>query len=86
MSEKGWEVRKLVACHVNQRSILMKLLCSVRAWRCVRFNKKYAEKLERKAAREKEQEKPPPPSGPKSNPFSVGARSDINRHGLTHVI
>ena len=53
----------------------------------MRFNKKYAEKLEKKAARKKEQEKmerPAQPSGPKSNPFSVGARSDVNRYGLTH--
>jgi pre-rRNA-processing protein TSR4 len=67
--------------------MLMKLSNSVRAWRCVRFNKKYAEKLERKAARKKEQEqkieKPAQQSGPKSNPFSVSARSDINWFGLT---
>lgn len=57
--------------------MLIKLFCSVRAWRCVRFNQKYAEKLERKAARKKEQEKnagkATQPSGPKSNPFSVSA-------------
>lgn len=48
---------------------------SVRAWRCVRFNKKYAEKLERKAARKKEQEKKVEElsTGPKSNPFSLAA-------------
>jgi len=48
---------------------------SVRAWRCVRFNKKYAEKLERKATRkeqEKEAEKSTQQTGPKSNPFSLG--------------
>jgi len=57
--------------------MLMKLFYSVRAWRCVRFNKKYAEKLERKAARkteqEKQTEKPAQLTGPKSNPFSVSA-------------
>ena len=56
--------------------MLMKLSHSVRAWRCVRFNKKYAEKLERKATRkeqEKEMEKPAQLTGPKSNPFSVSA-------------
>jgi len=41
----------------------------------VRFNKKYAEKLEKKAARKREQEKrtakPVQPTGPKSNPFSL---------------
>ena len=45
----------------------------------MRFNKKYAEKLERKASRMKEQEKsekPAQPTGPKSNPFSVSAYSD----------
>jgi pre-rRNA-processing protein TSR4 len=60
--------------------MLMKTFYSVRAWRCVRFNKKYAEKLERKAARKKEQEKkvekPAQPTGPGSNPFSVGAHSE----------
>ena len=54
----------------------------------MRFNRKYAEKLERKTARKKEQEKkmekPTQQNGPKPNPFSVGARSDINRYGLTH--
>lgn len=55
----------------------MKQLCSVRAWRCARFNKKYAEKLERGVARRKEQEskaeKPPESTRQKSNPFSVGS-------------
>lgn len=81
---------KLVVCHVNQRLMLMKLLYSVRAWRCVRFNKKYAEKLERRAAQKEEQEKkaekPPQPDGPKPNPFSVSARPDINQRGLMHGI
>lgn len=67
--------------------MLMKLLYSVRAWRCVRFNKKYAEKLERKVARKKEQEKkaeePVQPTGPKPNPFSVGEYLDTDLHGLT---
>ena len=61
--------------------MLMKLLYSVRAWRCVRYNKKYAEKLERKALRKKEQEKTEKlaqPPGPKSNPFSVSVHSDAN--------
>lgn len=46
----------------------------------MRFNKKYAEKLERKASK-KEQEKTDKsaqPTGPKSNPFSVSAFSNIN--------
>ena len=79
---------KLVVCNANQRLMLMKLFCSVRAWRCVRFNKKYAEKLEKKAARKREQEKkaeiPTQPSGPKSNPFSVSAHSNADSRGLTH--
>jgi len=74
-------------CHANCRLMLMKLFNSVRAWRCVRFNKKYAEKLERKAARKKVQEKKVEkttrPTGPKSNPFSVSARSDIDWYCLT---
>lgn len=81
MPEKGWQVRKLIPCRANQRLMLMKLLYSVRAWRCARFNKKYAEKLERIAARKKEQEKKmesAQPSGPKSNPFSVSTRSGIS--------
>jgi len=68
--------------------MLMKLFYSVRAWRCARFNKKYAEKLERTAARKKEQEKkmegPAQPSGPKSNPFSVSTSSNISWYELTH--
>lgn len=54
----------------------------------MRFNRKYADKLERKAARKKEQEKkaetPTQPTGPKSNPFSVSASSATNWHTLTH--
>lgn len=61
---------------------VMKQICSVRAWRCVRFNKKYAERLERKAARKKEQvkkaEKPAQSTGQKSNPFSVSPYSNAN--------
>ena len=54
--------------------MLMKIFCSVGAWRCVRFNKKYAEKLERKATRKKEQEKKmEKPAQLTSNPFSVSA-------------
>jgi hypothetical protein len=72
------------------RLMLMKLFDSVRAWRCARFNKKYAEKLERKAARKREEEKKvekqTQPTGPKSNPFSVSARPDINWFGLTRGI
>ena len=66
--------------------MLTKLFNSVRACRCVRFNKKYAEKLERKAARkvqEKKAEKPTRPTGPKSNPFSVSAYSGIDWYRLT---
>ena len=55
----------------------------------MRFNKKYAEKLERKAAREKEQgKKTEGTTGPRSNPFSVSAYSDtqtpigVRQHGL----
>ena len=54
----------------------------------MRFNKKYAEKLERisarKKEREKEAEKSAQPSGPRPNPFSVSARSSIDWRGLTH--
>lgn len=54
----------------------------------MRFNKKYAEKLERitarKREREKEAEKSAQPSSPRSNPFSVSARSNIDWCGLTH--
>ena len=45
----------------------------------MRFNKKYAEKLERKASKEQEKtDKSAQPTGPKSNPFSVSAFSNIN--------
>ena len=52
----------------------------------MRFNKKYAEKLERKAARKKEQEKKVEESstGPKSNPFSVSAYSEVDWLALMH--
>lgn len=60
---------------------------SVRAWRCVRFNKKYAEKLERKASRKEQQgknvERLAQPAGQKSNPFSVSSHSNVNCRVLT---
>ena len=52
----------------------------------MRFNKKYAEKLEEKAARKKDQErleKPAQSTGQKSNPFSVSSYSDSNYKLLT---
>ncbi|KAI9068304.1 hypothetical protein FKP32DRAFT_168245 [Trametes sanguinea] len=65
---------------------------SVRAWRELRFNKKYAEKLERKLARRKEKEleaakaaaaEAAKKSQPKSNPFALGAApSAPNPFGL----
>lgn len=68
--------------------MFIKQFYSVRAWRCVRFNKKYAEKLERKAARKKEQEKKVeelvPSTGQKSNPFSVSSYPEVDRHALIH--
>ena len=72
--EEGWKVDELVTYSTNWRLTLTEPFYSVRAWRCVRFNKKYAEKLERKAVRkerEKKTERPAQPTGPKSNPFSV---------------
>lgn len=52
----------------------------------MRFNKSYAEKLERKAARKEEQErkadKPVQSTGKKPNPFSVSSHSDANFCGL----
>jgi pre-rRNA-processing protein TSR4 len=57
--------------------MFMKQPHSVRAWRCVRFNKKYAEKLEKKVARKEEQEKkaekPTQSAGQRPNPFSVSS-------------
>jgi pre-rRNA-processing protein TSR4 len=53
----------------------------------VRFNKKYAEKLEKKAARKEEQkkevEKPAQSNGQRSNPFSVSSRSSAEFYTLT---
>ncbi|KAH9852077.1 programmed cell death protein 2 [Lenzites betulinus] len=65
--------------------------CSVRAWRELRFNKKYAEKLERKLARRKAKEleeakvaaaEAAKNAQPKSNPFALGATSAPNPFGL----
>ncbi|KAI0763746.1 programmed cell death protein 2 [Trametes elegans] len=67
---------------------------SVRAWRELRYNKKYAEKLARKLARRKARElreanaaaakQAPKPTQPKSNPFALGsgAASTPNPFGL----
>jgi len=45
---------------------------SVRAWRCVRYNRKYAEKLGRKVVRkEQKAEKPAQSTGQRPNPFSL---------------
>ncbi|KAI0349665.1 hypothetical protein OH77DRAFT_1431882 [Trametes cingulata] len=64
---------------------------SVRAWRELRFNKKYAEKLERKLARRKAKEleeakaaeaEAARKSQPKSNPFALGASSVPSPFGL----
>lgn len=82
--ETQWKVCKPDLGLANKRLMFMKKSLSVRAWRCVRFNKKYAEKLERKAARKKEQErKVEKPPGPKPNPFSVSPYSDSNHYALT---
>ncbi|KAI0629187.1 programmed cell death protein 2 [Trametes polyzona] len=64
---------------------------SVRAWRELRYNKKYAEKLDRKLARRKAKEfeeakaaaaAAAQKSQPKSNPFALGATSAPNPFGL----
>ncbi|KAI0820382.1 programmed cell death protein 2 [Trametes gibbosa] len=63
---------------------------SVRAWRELRFNKKYAEKLERKLARRKAKELEEAKASaevarktlPKSNPFALGANSAHDPFGL----
>ncbi len=56
----------------------VRVCCSIRAWRGLRYNEKYASKLERKLARKRDHERAPPaPSeGLKSthqsvNPFAV---------------
>ncbi|KAI0675435.1 programmed cell death protein 2 [Trametes maxima] len=64
---------------------------SVRAWRELRFNAKYAEKLERKAARRKAKEAEEAAAAaahaakraqPKSNPFALGAAPTASPFGL----
>ncbi|CDO73246.1 hypothetical protein BN946_scf185008.g8 [Trametes cinnabarina] len=65
---------------------------SVRAWRELRFNRKYAEKLERKLARREQKEleaakaaaaEAAKKSQPKSNPFALGAAASApNPFGL----
>ncbi|KAI0652841.1 programmed cell death protein 2 [Cubamyces menziesii] len=64
---------------------------SIRAWRELRFNKKYAEKLERKLARRKQKEleeakaaaaEAAKKTQPKSNPFALGATAGPNPFGL----
>ncbi|KAI0331510.1 hypothetical protein GY45DRAFT_1404960 [Cubamyces sp. BRFM 1775] len=64
---------------------------SIRAWRELRFNKKYAEKLERKQARRKQKEleaakiaaaEAAKKAQPKSNPFALGATAGPNPFGL----
>jgi hypothetical protein len=87
VSEKGWKVRNARCLPFVPAFDVDGAICSVRAWRCVRFNKKYAEKLERiatgKREREEKAEKSVQPSGPRSNPFSVSARSNTDWRGLT---
>ena len=67
--------------------MFMKQPHSVRAWRCVRFNTKYAEKLEKKAAKKEEQkkqaEKVGPSNGQRTNPFSVSPYSSDKFYALT---
>ncbi|KAI0641854.1 programmed cell death protein 2 [Trametes meyenii] len=64
---------------------------SVRAWRELRYNHKYAEKLERKAARRKAKEaeeavaaaaQAAKKAQPKSNPFALGAAPTASPFGL----
>ena len=80
-------MREIGQDRANQRLMFMKQPCSVRAWRCVRFNKKYAEKLEKKAERregqKKKAEKPAQSDGQRSNPFSVSSRSSARFDTLT---
>ena len=65
-------VRK-VRRHVSRGRTPANVACSVRAWRGLRFNEKYAVKLAQKKARQAEKAKAAAekPSAPKSNPFSV---------------
>lgn len=73
----GWEVCRLyvIAC-------VARLMGSVRAWRGLRFNERYAAKLEKKKARAEEKAKAKAAEQQKaikpvvkSNPFSVSDRS-----------
>ncbi|KAF8740006.1 hypothetical protein AX14_003922 [Amanita brunnescens Koide BX004] len=61
-------------------------LCSasVRAWRGLRYNEKYAAKLKKKSERKQEQEKAKAKAAelPKINPFSAGVAASVPAFGL----
>jgi hypothetical protein len=77
LPEEGWEVSTLYRIIIQRPMEDHVMLYSIRAWRSLRYNEKYASKLERKLAKRREHQRASlapvetNPAHQNVNPFSV---------------